>query len=172
MFLGISFRIAFLTGIASYLLVLASGRFFSHMHAELGSIPIYIVSLYLIIQFMAISTLALVLNLNETFRTYLGNLISVFTGFLMTVVFTTMFDSFDKIIKGSIAIGGICIALMIFDNLPSIKEDFFEPTKKKWVIVDRLAHVVSIVLVVFTNGGIFYLYEKYGLPLLASFYSG
>ncbi|TOH88775.1 hypothetical protein CGI70_24100, partial [Vibrio parahaemolyticus] len=101
------------------------------MHAELGSIPIYIVSLYLIIQFMAISTLALVLNLNETFRTYLGNLISVFTGFLMTVVFTTMFDSFDKIIKGSIAIGGICIALMIFDNLPSIKEDFFEPTKKK-----------------------------------------
>ncbi|HHC6522328.1 TPA: hypothetical protein ACN32Y_004484 [Vibrio parahaemolyticus] len=121
---------------------------------------------------MAISTLALVLNLNETFRTYLGNLISVFTGFLMTVVFTTMFDSFDKIIKGSIAIGGICIALMIFDNLPSIKEDFFEPTKKKWVIVDRLAHVVSIVLLAFTNGGIFYLYEKYGLPLLASFYSG
>ncbi|MFO4689064.1 hypothetical protein [Vibrio cholerae] len=168
--IGISISFLILTGVAVGLMAFVTGSNPNKMLSAIVSWPVYVSSLYLTVQFMALALLVNLLNVHVKIRQAVGILISIFYGMLVTVIVADIMNHPDKIKNGLLTLLVTFLCIAFFDVLPKLKEHFVTPTKEKWVIFDKVCHGGAILLAVAANIYIGYKVYKSGMPLISSLF--
>lgn len=169
--IGISLLFIALTAVAVGLMAFVTGSNPEKMLSAIVSWPVYVSSLYLSVQFMAIALLINLLNFHKKIRQVVGILISIFYGMFVTVIIADTMTNPEKMKSGllTILITFLCVAA--FDALPKIKEHIETPTKMKWVKIDKTCHVIAVVLAIAANICVVFKLYNDGIPLIGTLYT-
>ncbi|EGR3263714.1 hypothetical protein DLI08_08720 [Vibrio parahaemolyticus] len=160
-----------MTAVAVGLMAYVTGSNPEKMLSAVVSWPVYVSSLYLLIQSMAIALLINLLNFHQKIRQLVGILISIFYGMFVTVIVADIMTNPEKIKSGLVTILITFICVAIFDVLPKIKEHIETPTKMKWIKIDKTCHVIAVTLAIAANICVVYKLYNDGIPLIATLYT-
>ncbi|EIV1855888.1 hypothetical protein ACWOGY_004378 [Vibrio vulnificus] len=171
MHIGITLLFVVLTAVAIGLMAFVTGSNPEKMLSAIVSWPVYVSSLYLSLQFMAIALLMNLLDFHKMIRQVVGILISIFYGMFVTVIVADIMANLEKMNGGllTILITFLCVAA--FDGLPKIKEHIETPTKMKWVKIDKICHVIAVLLAIAANICVAFMLYYDGIPLIATLYT-